>query len=152
MAGRAGLNLGRTEAVDAGIAVGWRVWRVGPDGLLRSVVYDELWPAGRPVHAECRKLAGGHAAPDPRCECGLYAAKNLADWVHYLGRPDRIFGRVLLAGALVEAARGFRASAAYPLELVVPALVENPDAVADALAVYGVPVEVPVVGAVREAA
>jgi hypothetical protein len=138
------MNLGRIEAVEVGVAVGWRVWRLGADGLLRSVVYDEVWAPGRPVRAECGKLDGGHAAPDPRCECGLHAAKNLADWAHYLGRPDRVFGRVVLAGAIVEGARGYRGSAAYPLELVVPALVENPDAVAEALAVYGVPVEAPI--------
>jgi hypothetical protein len=138
------MNLGRIQTIEAGIAVGWRVWRLGEDGLLRSVVYDEVWPARRAVHAECRKLNAGHAAPDPRCECGLYAAKKLVDWAHYLGRPDRVFGRVVLAGAIVEGARGFRASAAYPLELVVPALVENADAVAEALAAYGVPVEAPV--------
>jgi hypothetical protein len=142
------MNLGRNQADEVGIAVGWRVWRLGADGLLRSVVYDELWPARRPVRAECRKLEGGHAAPDPRCECGVHAAKNLVDWAHYLGRPDRVFGRVLLAGAIVEGARGFRASAAYPLELVVPALVEDAGAAARALAVYRVPVEVPTAAAV----
>jgi hypothetical protein len=137
------VNLGRTESVEVGIAVGWRVWRLGADGLLRSVVYDEVWPARTPAYAECRKLGAAHAAPDRHCECGLHAAKNLLDWAHYLGRPDRVFGRVVLAGAIVEGTRGFRASAAYPLELVVPALVQNPDEVAEALAAYGVPVEAP---------
>jgi hypothetical protein len=142
------VNLGRMEGAEVGVAVGWRVWRIGADGLLRSVVYDEVWPARTPVRAQCRKLGGGHEAPDVRCECGLYAAKNLADWAHYLGRADRVFGRVLLAGAIVEGARGFRASAAYPLEVVVPTVVENAEAVAEALAAYGVPVELPAAGCV----
>lgn len=136
------MNLGRVAAVDVGIAVGWRVWRLGADGLLRSVVYDEVWPPRSAAHAACGKPAESHTAPDLRCECGIHAAKNLADWAHYLGRPDRVFGRVLLAGVVVEGTRGFRASAAYPLELVVPALVEDQRAVAEALAAYGVPVEV----------
>jgi hypothetical protein len=142
------MNLGRTAAFASGIAVGWRVWRVGPDRLLRSVVYDEVWPAGTPVRAQCRKLGGRHAAPDPRCECGLHAAKDVADWVHYLGRADRVFGRVALFGAIVEGARGFRAEAAYPLELVVPAPVADAAEVAAALAAYHVPVESHTAGAV----
>jgi hypothetical protein len=146
------MNLGRIEAVETGVATGWRVWRLGAEGLLRSVVYDQVWPAQTPVRAECRKLGGSHAAPDPRCECGLHAAKNLADWAHYLGRPDRVFGRVALVGAIVEGARGFRAEAAYPLELVVPASVEDADGAARALAVYRVPVELPAAVAARVSA
>ncbi|HZD87938.1 MAG TPA: hypothetical protein VE088_08030 [Gaiellaceae bacterium] len=141
----------------------WRVWRVvrhDGDLALASVVKRTVWPAGEPLAAECLKALPlfdwlrrrqPHVAPEPRCECGIYAA-GLDCVRSYLtdALPDaraRVIGRVALWGSVVECERGFRASYAYPLALYVPlprrgrsrAAIEE---VAEALTRYDVPVEV----------
>jgi hypothetical protein len=127
--------------------VGWKIWRVEHHDertRLRSVLYGSLWVPGRPAVADCKKpLRFRHEAPDRLCDCGIHAGKSLAAWRHYLDiGGDRVFGRALLLGARVEGSAAWRAAAAYPLELYVPAGLDDADAVADGLAVYGVPVEV----------
>ena len=131
---------------DAEPVVGWKIWRVEHDEertRLRSVLYGSLWPPGRPAVAECKKLfRQHHEAPDALCECGIHAAKSLAPWRHYLSvGGDRVFGRALLWGRMLQGELGWRAIAAYPLELRVPAQLDDAEAVAAGLAVYGVPVE-----------
>jgi hypothetical protein len=127
--------------------VGWKIWRVEHDAertRLRSVLYGSLWVPGRPAVADCKKpLRFRHEAPDPLCDCGIHAGKSLTAWQHYLKVGDsRLFGRALLLGARVEGSAGWRAAAAYPLELYVPAELDDPEAIAEGLAVYGVPVEI----------
>jgi hypothetical protein len=126
---------------------GWKIWRVEHDDertRLRSVLYGSLWVPGRPAVADCKKpLRFRHEAPDPLCDCGIHAGKSLAAWRHYLAvGGDRVFGRALLLGARVEGAAAWRAAAAYPLELYVPAELDDAESIADGLAVYGVPVEI----------
>ena len=126
--------------------VGWKIWRVEHDEertRLRSVLYGSLWPPGRPAVADCKKLyRARHDAPDRLCECGIHAAKSLEQWRHYLSvGNDRVLGRVLLWGRRLESELGWRAAAAYPLELYVPATLDDAETVAQGLAVYGVPVE-----------
>jgi hypothetical protein len=114
----------------------WRVWRVvRHDGVcaLASVVKRTVWPAGEPLTAECLRALPlldwlrrrrPHAAPEPQCECGIYAAG--LDCVRgYLtdALPEaraRVIGRVALWGSVVECERGFRATHAYPISLYVP--------------------------------
>jgi hypothetical protein len=127
--------------------VGWKIWRVehGEERTrLRSVLYGSLWPPGRPAVADCKKLyRARHEAPDPVCECGIHAAKSLEQWRHYLVvGGDRVFGRVLLWGDRLEGELGWRAAAAYPLALYVPTTLDDAEAVAEGLSVYGVPVEI----------
>jgi len=134
-----------TEATEP--VVGWKIWRVEHDAertRLRSVLYGSLWAPGRPAVADCKKpLRFRHDAPDPLCDCGIHAGKSLAAWQHYLKvGGDRVFGRALLYGKRVEGSAGWRAAAAYPLELFVPAELDDAEAIADGLAIYGVPVEV----------
>jgi hypothetical protein len=144
------------EPIDA-----WRVWRViERDGelALASVVKRTIWPVGEPVVAECLRarpfgslLRRSHAAPDPTCDCGIYAAE-LERVFDYLNDslPEaraRVLGRVALWGSVIECEHGVRASRAYPLALYVP-LDASPDRsigadeVALRLTRYGVPVEV----------
>ena len=136
----------RTVSTSAEPVVGWKIWRV--EGAvrtrLRSVLYGSLWPPGRPAVADCKKLCRvRHDAPDVLCECGIHAAKSLEAWRHYLTvGGDRVFGRALLWGAMIEGELGWRAAAAYPLEVYVPAQLEHAGDIAAGLAVYGVPVEV----------
>jgi hypothetical protein len=126
--------------------VGWKVWRVEHTverTRLRSVLYGDLWPAGRPLGAACRRLLRRpHEAPAEICECGIHAARSLAEWDHYLtvGAESRVFGRVLLWGSVVEGSSGWRGQQARPVEIFVPAAVASAPAVAGGLEVYGVPI------------
>jgi hypothetical protein len=90
---------------------------------LASVIHDAAWPAAAPLVARCDLHA--HDAPDERCTCGIHAARSPDDVTTYLrGRDDprtvaRVVGRVRVWGRVVEHERGWRASHALPLELVV---------------------------------
>jgi hypothetical protein len=119
--------------------IGWRVWLVVESGGelgLASVLHDELWPAARETVARCRRGEDllwpapdpplpPHAAPHIRCTCGIHAARAPDDALTYLrGRDDpgtvaRVLGTVALWGSVVELERGWRASHAYPLTLLV---------------------------------
>ena len=148
--------------------VGWRVWLVVDRAgavRLRSVVYPTLWEPRVETVAECVHLKrhpprswrvgfSNHSAPSSRCDCGIYAARELADGVHYLRTSDRpgadvlgrVFGRVSLWGSVVESERGWRGSHAYPAQLYVPrgrtTNGRGTDDIALALTDYGVAVEI----------
>ena len=111
--------------------VGWRIWRVTGGGL-RATVWDTLWPARERFDARCRRGSAaywadeppaGHRAPDPGCDCGVYAFKRRED-AEQLAREkvdgDVIaVGRVSLWGRVIETELGFRAERAYPYDLVL---------------------------------
>jgi hypothetical protein len=154
-------------------AVGWRAWLVVQDGeaiRLSSVIYPTLWPPRREVVAGCRhrrlsllrpwrRPPPDHGAPEERCHCGIYGARDSQKAAAYLrdtiiyAEPvrwpllHRAVGRVLLWGSVVECEDGWRASHAYPERLFVPLadaqgeVAFNAGEIARALAVYGVPVE-----------
>jgi hypothetical protein len=146
------MRIGRIErtwgAEELRPAVGWKVWGVehGPEGTrLRSVLYGDVWPAGEPVEARCRRLLRSeHEAPCPGCGCGIHAGRELSAWEQYLAveASTRVFGRVLLWGATIEGREGWRAARACPVEIFVPEAVENAASVAAGLRAYGVPVHV----------
>jgi hypothetical protein len=146
------MRIGRIEAMwgaeELRPAVGWKVWRVESgveETRLRSVLYGDLWPARQAVEARCKRLLRSeHNAPCPGCGCGIHAGRELSAWEHYLSvdAGARVFGRVLLWGATIEGRHGWRAARACPIEIFVPADVENAADVAAGLAVYGVPVHV----------
>jgi hypothetical protein len=119
--------------------VGWRAWLVvqTPDGLrLSSVLYPTLWPPRQEEVAVCRPAASGrdphdpppHAAPHPRCSCGIYATKTpdrATSYFHGEGRGPikplfRVMGTVSLWGTIIEGELGYRASHAYPQRLYIP--------------------------------
>lgn len=125
-------------------AVGWKVWRV-EDGVLLSVLYGDVWPVDEPVRATCRRnVHVAHEAPAIGCECGIHAGRELGAWGHYLnvGAEKRVFGRVLLWGAVLEGATAWRGELARPVEIFVPPAVDNPVEVAEALRAYGAPLHV----------
>ena len=144
------MRIGATREVVTNAAepvVGWKIWRVEHDGgrtRLRSVLYGSLWPPGRPAVADCKKLYRlRHEAPDPLCECGIHLAKSLEQWRHYLSvGGDRVFGRAMVWGNRLEGELGWRAATAYPLALYVSATLDDAEAIAEGLSVYGVPVEI----------
>jgi hypothetical protein len=137
--------------VRAARVLGWRAWTVTQslDGLrLGSVIYDGLWLPGRAAVAACRRDENPfadavplHRVPGADCSCGFHAARDPVDALSYLrGRDEpatvcRVLGEVMLSGVIIETEAGWRASAAYPARLYV-----GDAAVAEALAVYGVPV------------
>jgi hypothetical protein len=139
------------ELAEAAPVQGWRAWAVMQTaaGLrLGSVLHDEVWTPGTTALAVCRRREDffaepipPHATPSTECGCGFHAARDVADALSYLrGRDEpttvcRILGEVALWGRLVQTEAGWRASAAYPVRLYAP-----DEAIADALAVYGVPV------------
>jgi hypothetical protein len=125
-------------------AVGWKVWRVH-EGRLLSVLYGDPWPVDEPVRATCRRhVHVAHEAPAIGCECGIHAGRELHAWDHYLavGAEERVFGRVLLWGAVLEGASAWRGQLARPVEIFVPPAVEGAAEVAGGLRAYGVPVRV----------
>jgi len=67
-----------------------------------------------------------HEAPDLGCTCGIYGVRSFAAARWYLESQavlhpaDRVVGRVALWGDVVVSEGGWRASSAYPLELLVP--------------------------------
>ena len=139
------------ELGEAAPVLGWRAWAVTETaaGLrLGSVLYDEVWTPGTTALATCRRREDffaepmpPHSTPSAACGCGFHAARDAADALSYLrGRNEpttvcRILGEVALWGRLVETEAGWRAAAAYPVRLYAPE-----DAIAEALAVYDVPV------------
>jgi hypothetical protein len=70
--------------------------------------------------------ASHHNAPDIACSCGIYGVRSLAAARWFLesevvlSPADRVIGRVALWGDVVVSQWGWRASFAYPLELLVP--------------------------------
>lgn len=147
---------------------GWRLWFVVMEGghaRLMSPVYPTVWRPGREMKAVCdarrrellrpwRLRPAEHAAPDPRCGCGVHALSRPGDLAAYVPSVaarrivHRVIGRVSLWGEVVEGARGWRASAAYPARLYVPEVhvnrrpVRGLEALALDLADYGVPVRI----------
>jgi hypothetical protein len=136
---------------------GWRAWclvEAEDRVLLRSVVRETFWPVRRPLLARCIRAGrdSDHLAPKATCRCGIYAAYDPATALHVLEgygqysrgqrRVGSVLGRVLLWGEIVECENGWRAASAYPAHLY---LLDGADTdtvrYADALAVYGVPVE-----------
>lgn len=135
----------------------WRVLRADDVLTLASVVKGVVWLPGEPLLAECLgprliplPRLRPHAAPGPRCECGIYAT-DLARASRYLRDSipfdlGRVLGRVALWGTVVECERGYRASHAYPVALYVPlgrgdGSVRRALELADGLQRYRVPVE-----------
>jgi len=119
--------------------LGWRVWDVvESEGQLRltSLCFRAVWRPQEETVASCRRSAQmlasafvpPHEAPHGRCACGIYATRAAARATPYLSRHfrgspaavHRVVGQVLLWGTVVEAARGWRASHAYPAALYVP--------------------------------
>jgi hypothetical protein len=109
------------------------------------------------------------------CRCGIYASQSAQFAVSYAAAPNLarhvypveqpVFGQVSLWGRVVECEQGWRGQHAYPAAVYVPTLAalrdrhprqESPshpaEAIADALAVYGIPIELIASETLRQAA
>jgi hypothetical protein len=98
--------------------VGWRAWGVSErSGEVWLVSHGDIdWPHHGPLVAECHR---GHAAPAPKCTCGIYALAGVEiPYYAYDGDHSyRIFGEVALWGTVVRGTRGYRAECARPVRL-----------------------------------
>jgi hypothetical protein len=112
--------------------VAWRAWTVVRDQerfRLASVVAKTIWQPHVALSAECVRIGwrwprrARHLAPDVDCECGIYATdRELAIEYSELSSTSRrtgVFGRVALWGLVFECEHGWRASVAYPAEIVI---------------------------------
>lgn len=126
--------------------VGWRYWQLVPGAaVLRSVSQRRFqWVPGQALRASC--VAGGHASPAERCNCGIYAAPDL-DTLRArsmcLAPEAVVVGQVALWGTVASDDTGHRGEYAYPkMLLVVEETVPDTSisAVMDGLAAYGVSV------------
>ena len=107
-----------------GVIHGVRVWNVDEHSLLRGVGYGGplAWsPDGEPTSAHC--LGGSHRAPDPECDCGLYAyhpASLTRD--HIRGSYGTLLTGIVEAWGRIELHEGgFRAQYARPILVFEPA-------------------------------
>ena len=130
--------------------VGWRYWQLTASARsgtrLRSVTQRRFeWPPGGVMRAGC--LGAGHRAPDARCDCGLYGARDLESLREHglcLAPEALVVGRVALWGLVLPDVSGWRAEYAEPAALsVVRELVLDDElpAVLASLQAYGVPVD-----------
>lgn len=122
------------DAVPAGLLLGWRTWELAKtaDGFRLSSHMGPIWPTNSPLEAGCRSSvpnAGrNHDAPDPQCDCGIYArtaASDFAQCWRFLGTPrprlsgPGVFGSLALGGRVIRYATGYRAQRAYPLAIIL---------------------------------
>lgn len=119
---------------------GWRQWRLElVDGRPRLVspIRSVRWEPSTALDARC----AAHPIPNEGCGCGIYAVRwvGTAALASLTPATDLVIGRVALWGEVLEGDHGWRASRAYPAELIVDPLVD--DAIVNALSEdYGVPV------------
>ncbi len=107
-----------------GVIHGVRVWHVDEHSLLRGIGYGGplAWsPDGEPTSAHC--LGGAHRAPDPECDCGLYAYHpDSLTHEHIRGPHTTLLTGVIEAWGRIELHEdGFRAQYARPVVVFEPA-------------------------------
>lgn len=125
--------------------MGWRYWLLVAGGRLGSVSLRRFhWEPGQPFRASC--MTGGHRAPAEDCDCGVYAALDLATLREHglcLSPGGLLVGEVALWGNVIQSDEGCRGEYAYPraLSLMEETVPEGSrPAVLNALAAYQVPV------------
>jgi hypothetical protein len=107
---------------------GWRVWRLSlGDGVptLHAPVRGTPWPARAETTATCP--ARCRQAPTPGCACGLYALGDLPVVRRWSLDGSLVLGCTALWGRVLEGTDGWRAERGYPLVLLVPAFLCEPD-------------------------
>jgi hypothetical protein len=108
---------------------GWRIWNLSEDSegprLRPAGSGVDTWQPRSAMEARCGvprlSLTGKprHAAPDPRCTCGIYAARSLdaLERPRPAWPPPPVAGTVSLWGTVIEHERGWRGRFAYPSRL-----------------------------------
>jgi len=86
-----------------------RTFRVSADGFLLPLSFNsDDWAKGFCI-AGC--VRAPHAAPDPRCTCGLYSLTDLHELRTQYHQADKLLAVVALEGISVEGAMGWRSQA-----------------------------------------
>lgn len=95
-----------------GEIIGYRCWRVVPDGTLFSISFDDVWPTDAPMKG----------TPEPHGTAGVHAFKRETDAREYVEyQPaDHLVGTVALWGTVIEHEDGYRAEFARPTSLNHP--------------------------------
>lgn len=108
---------------EVGVVLGWRAFAIAGDPPhLQSINRTHIWPPRERMEARCYKA---HVPPDPKCTCGLYAARtldHLSSMQYHSYHEDDfvVVGEVKLWGTVVEGTQGWRAQFGYPRRLLVP--------------------------------
>ncbi len=110
--------------VAEGHVIGWRVWEIASDGMLRSLVADCVWPPGEPVTSRSAGAANALEFPWAALagdKIGVFAFKDQYDAESAAeARHLSVAGRVALWGEVAQHRRGWRAEYAYPLSFIAP--------------------------------
>jgi hypothetical protein len=110
-----------SQWVAAHCSADWSIWPPSPSEILRAILTNEYGEEG-----VVPKSSPSHAVPKEDCSCGFYAMRDLdrdlVDMSRFGLLADRtqvhVLGRVLLAGKVIEHARGYRAERARIAELI----------------------------------
>lgn len=130
-------DFGLPDSFDTEPVVAWRGWELDMsmpyDPRLASITQSTVrWPGRQPLVAECRRLHSGHkcgTSPRLACTCGIYGLTDPtyyrdSTWFHQIPSRRvpkyRVYGLVSLWGYVIKHETGYRASCAYPYELVLP--------------------------------
>lgn len=94
--------------VTLGELTGWRCWKIGRSGFLKSCHTENYWAPGEPMAGELTNDTYG---------CGVHAWKTKADAIQYasVNRGPAIIGKVALWGEVLEHEYGYRAEFGKPL-------------------------------------
>jgi hypothetical protein len=91
-----------------GELVGWRGWKVTPDGFLRSMSADVIWSPDEPMDGKT----------SAKGDEGVYAFKKCRDFLkHMQGAGLDVYGKVALWGDVIEHELGWRAEFAQVISL-----------------------------------
>lgn len=103
--------------------LGWRSWKIHKEQLVSAVIGQGSW-SDSVVEAECL-LRLSHSAPNPFCDCGLYAYNSFTEalnngirYFDYEPSTTYIHGLVVGAGKMEIHQDGFRAERMQILGLV----------------------------------
>lgn len=107
------------ESIVVGDVLGVRSWKVRDFGQLQGT-YGAIWTAPE-LEAQCSSRH--HPAPDLKCRCGIYAVtaptNSPSMFEAYVSDPMLVDGLVRLSGRVVVGDRGYRASKAEVVLLVI---------------------------------
>ncbi len=109
-----------------GVIEAWRGWRVDiervmcdPRSLsvtyrLKSVSFNDMWPAKRPMESEDGRTVESKVAHGS----GIYTLKEPEYALFHAGLPHGVLGRVAIWGDIIEHEKGYRSQYAYPIKLI----------------------------------
>lgn len=137
-----------------GYVVGYRAWMVNSEtSYLHPIVNDPgPWLPRQAYEAYCMRpemqawasvfsIDMRHKEPPvDDCGCGIHAAKTIDGAKEYIlnyrSECTRVFGRVKLWGTIIEGTEGYRASRAYPDDIVVLTSATRPAVITKGVAQY----------------